>query len=118
MLAPRLDVRATQLIAGLSVENRHARILAGFADSPDNLPRALSSDCLLNAALGRVVVVAAANHDDAALLGRGDAIEQSLREDEMAEVVDDELFLDAVHLLPVGQDDAGVEDQYVDADVR
>lgn len=67
----------------------------------------------LNAAGRRIAMIAAADHDDAALLSRQDPIEQPICKDEMPEMIDDELLLDAVHLLQIGEQDAGVENQHV-----
>lgn len=68
----------------------------------------------LDTARGRIAMIAAADDDDAALAGRHHAIEQLVREDEVSEVVDHELLFDAVHLLPVIEHDARVQDEHID----
>ena len=72
----------------------------------------------LNAAL-RYAPVRGTAHDDDTSLGRGDdAVHQPVSENEMAEVVDDELYFEAPDLLQFPKQYAGVENQHVDRHVH
>src|SRR5688500_5961723 len=68
----------------------------------------------LDTAFRRITMIAAADDDDAALRGRPHAIEQPVSQNEVAEMVDDELLLEAVHLLPLAEHDAGVQNEHVE----
>jgi hypothetical protein len=56
---------------------------------------------------------AADDHDTTLRCGH-DAVEQTIREQKMAQMIDDELHLDAIDLLQLVQEHAGVQDQHVD----
>ncbi len=56
----------------------------------------------------------AAHDDDAALRRRRHAVEQAVDENEVPQVIDDELRLEAAHLLQLGQQHAGIADERID----
>ena len=66
--------------------------------------------------VGRCPLVAAAGQDDdPSLRGRLHLRQQPVADDEVAEVIGDELLLQAVDLLELGQGhDPGIQDQHVD----
>ncbi len=68
----------------------------------------------LDAAVGGLPVGHAADDHHAPLRGRDDAVQQLGGQQEVSQMVDDELHLDALDLLQRGQEHAGVADESID----
>ncbi len=105
-LEPPGQLECKQHVGELGLTVRPPRVVAAFPGQVVELDADLR--CRANRR-------AAADDDDPALRRRDDLRQQLIDEDEVPEMVDDELFLDAVDLLEFGQlHHARIADQHVD----
>ena len=107
----RRRARALQALRELEREQAVGELRVAVGLPFPALPRKVVE---LDAAGRRLRVRHTADDDDAALRRRGHAVEQAVDENEVPQVIDDELRLEAAHLLQLGQQHAGIANERID----